>query len=116
MTDAHVPAIPHHPVPTTEQTFADLGLSEATLRCVAAAGFVHPTPIQAKVIPVALSGRDLIGLAETGSGKTAAFVLPIAERLTHGRGVRGLILAPTREIALQTKAFLDIFGVHHKLR
>jgi ATP-dependent RNA helicase RhlE len=116
MTEAHGPAIPHHPVSTTDQSFADLGLSEATLKCVTDAGFVHPTPIQAKVIPVALSGRDLIGLAETGSGKTAAFVLPIAERLTHGRGVRGLILAPTREIALQTKAFLDIFGVHHKLR
>jgi len=116
MTDAHVPAIPHHPVPTTEKSFADLGLSEDALRCVAAAGFVHPTPIQAAVIPTALSGRDLIGLAETGSGKTAAFVLPLAERLTHGKGVRALILAPTREIALQTKAFLDIFGTHHRLR
>ena len=57
----------------------------------------------------------MIGLAETGSGKTAAFGLPMAERLHHGRGLRGLILCPTREIALQTKAFLDIFGKEHDL-
>jgi len=110
------PGIPQHPVPTTDQTFEGLGLSEAILRCVAHVGFVHPTPIQAAVIPPALQGRDVIGLAETGSGKTAAFVLPIAERLTHGKGLRGLILAPTREIALQTQAFLDFFGEHHALR
>ena len=116
MTKTDEPAIPHHPVQTTDQTFATLGLSAAVLRAVAHVGFEHPTPVQAAVIPTALTGRDLIGLAETGSGKTAAFVLPIAERLTHGQGLRGLILAPTREIALQTKAFLDLFGVHHKLR
>jgi ATP-dependent RNA helicase RhlE len=116
MTEAKGPSVPQHPVATTDQSFAALGLSDAVLRCVTAAGFLHPTPIQAAVIPLALAGRDLIGLAETGSGKTAAFVIPVAERLTHGEGVRGLILAPTREIALQTKAFLDIFGVHHELR
>jgi len=116
MTEKKDPAIPHHPVQTTEKTFADLGLSDAVLRAVAHVGFEHPTPVQAAVVPTALTGRDLIGLAETGSGKTAAFVLPIAERLTHGRGLRGLILAPTREIALQTKAFLDLFGTHNKLR
>ena len=64
----------------------------------------------------ALAGDDLIGLAQTGSGKTAAFALPMAQRLTHGRGLRGLILCPTREIALQTKAFLDLFGQDHRLR
>ena len=78
-------------------------------------GFQQPTPIQQQLIPLALQGRDLIGLAQTGSGKTAAFVLPIAERLQHGKGLRGLILCPTREIALQTKAFLDLFGQHHRL-
>jgi len=108
-------AIPQHPVQTTDQTFAALGLSEPILRLVREIGFLHPTPIQAAVIPVALEGRDLIGLAETGSGKTAAFALPLAERLTHGQGLRGLILSPTREIALQTKAFLDLFGVDHHL-
>jgi len=116
MTETHGPAIPHHPVETTDQTFAALGLSDAVLEAVRHVGFEHPTPIQAAVIPAALTGRDLIGLAETGSGKTAAFVLPLADRLTHGKGVRGLILAPTREIALQTKAFLDLFGRHHALR
>src|SRR5206468_4964086 len=92
-----------------------LGLSADVLGVVRAIGFEHPTPIQAAVIPIARSGRDVIGLAQTGSGKTAAFVLPLAERLTHGRGVRGLILSPTREIALQTKAFLDVFGVNRAL-
>ena len=109
-------AIPQHPVKTTDKPFSALGLSEAILRIVRQVGFVHPTPIQAQVIPHALAGRDLIGLAETGSGKTAAFVLPLAERLTHGRGVRGLIVSPTREIALQTKAFLDLFGQDHQLK
>ncbi len=108
-------AIPQHPVQTTDQTFSTLGLSPEILATVEEIGFVHPTPIQAAVIPTALQGRDVIGLAQTGSGKTAAFVLPMAERLTHGRGVRGLILAPTREIALQTKAFLDLFGKNHEL-
>jgi ATP-dependent RNA helicase RhlE len=108
-------AIPQHPVPTTEQFFSNLGLSPEILETVRAIGFEHPTPIQAAVIPIALTGRDVIGLAQTGSGKTAAFALPLAEKLTHGRGVRGLILSPTREIALQTKAFLDLFGANHEL-
>ena len=110
------PAIPQHPVETTALKFSELGLSEPILEVVRKIGFENPTPIQAAVIRIALSGKDLIGLAQTGSGKTAAFVLPIADRLTHGRGVRGLILSPTREIALQTKAFLDLFGVHHDLK
>jgi superfamily II DNA/RNA helicase len=110
-------AIPQHPVPITQLSFADLGLSRQILRCVERIGFVHPTPIQAAVIPTALAGRDLIGLAETGSGKTAAFCLPLAERLAaHGRGVRSLIVSPTREIALQTMAFLELFGGEYGLR
>ncbi len=108
-------AIPQHPVQTTDATFQSLGLSQPILEAVTRIGFVNPTPIQAAVIPIALGGRDVIGLAQTGSGKTAAFVLPLAERLTHGEGVRGLILSPTREIALQTKAFLDAFGADHQL-
>jgi ATP-dependent RNA helicase RhlE len=109
-------AIPQHPVETTKIEFAELGLSAPILQSIRRIGFEHPTPIQAQVIPVALSGRDLIGLAETGSGKTAAFCLPLAERLTHGQGISALILSPTREIALQTQAFLDIFGQEHKIR
>lgn len=108
-------AIPQHPVQTTDQSFPALGLSPEIIRTIDQIGFVHPTPIQAAVIPTALKGLDVIGLAQTGSGKTAAFVLPMAEKLVHGRGVRGLILSPTREIALQTKAFLDLFGKHHDL-
>jgi ATP-dependent RNA helicase RhlE len=108
-------AIPQHPVRTIDKPFNSLGLSEPILRIVKRLGFQHPTPIQAEVIPVALTGRDLIGLAETGSGKTAAFCLPLAERLTHGEGVRALIISPTREIALQTEAFLNLFGQDHQL-
>ena len=107
--------LPSHPVPVTARRFDELGLSKPILQSIAELGFEHPTPIQAELIPLALEGRDLIGLAQTGSGKTAAFVLPMAEHLTHGKGVRGLILSPTREIALQTKAFLDLFGRDHKL-
>jgi ATP-dependent RNA helicase RhlE len=108
-------AIPQHPVETLDTTFSNLGLSPDVVDTIEKIGFVHPTPIQAAVIPTALTGKDVIGLAQTGSGKTAAFVLPMAERLVHGRGVRGLIMAPTREIALQTKAFLDLFGRNHDL-
>jgi ATP-dependent RNA helicase RhlE len=109
-------AIPQHPVQTTDLDFERLGLSVVALEVLSRISFFHPTPIQAAVIPPALAGKDILGLAETGSGKTAAFCLPLAERLFHGRGVRGLILAPTREIALQTKAFLDLFGEGHELR
>ena len=74
-------------------TFADLGLSEAVLRAVTDAGYLHPTPIQAEAVPVALKGRDMIGLAQTGTGKTAAFTLPIVNRLIGGpRRTRALIL------------------------
>src|SRR6059058_3716825 len=108
-------AIPQHPVSTTDKPFSSLGLSAPILDIINKIGFQNPTAIQAQAIPLALAGNDVIGLAQTGSGKTAAFCLPLAERLTHGRGVRGLILSPTREIALQTKAFLDVFGVKHEL-
>ena len=110
-----IPQIPHHPVPTTAKTFAELGLSGPILDAIHEVGFVNPTPIQAAVIPSALSGRDIIALAQTGSGKTAAFVIPLAERLTHGSGLRALIISPTREIALQTQAFIELFGKSHNL-
>src|SRR4029079_1387705 len=108
-------AIPQHAVPTNRLSLRALVLSEPRLRNIHEIVFENPTPIQAAVIPTALGGEDVVGLAQTGSGKTAAFVLPLAERLLHGRGVRGLILSPTREIALQTKAFLDIFGEENQL-
>ena len=98
--------IPHHPVPTTVEPFDALGLSAPILQSIRDVGFEHPTPIQAAVIPPALQGRDIIALAQTGSGKTAAFVIPLAEKLQHGGGLRALTVCPTREIALQTQALL----------
>jgi ATP-dependent RNA helicase RhlE len=106
--------VPQDPT-ATEVSFADLGLSEPILRSLESFGFEYPTPIQAMVIPKALAGLDVIGLAQTGSGKTGAFGLPIAEHLIHGKGVRGLILCPTREIALQTRSFLEVVGKDHQL-
>ena len=89
MSEMFTGAIPQHTVTTTDKSFTNLGLSEPILAALAEIGFTHPTPVQAEVIPLALSGRDVIGLAQTGSGKTAAFALPLAQRLWHGRGVRG---------------------------
>ena len=101
---------------TTDQSFAELGLGDDLVAAIEGIGFEHPTRIQAQAIPLALAGEDVVGLAETGSGKTAAFGLPMVEQLRHGEGVRGLILSPTREIALQTKEFLDAVGSHHGLK
>ena len=115
MTDELLSEVPHHPVAVTKERFANLGVRAAILAAIRQVGFEHPTPIQAAVIPAAIEGRDLIALAQTGSGKTAAFVIPIAERLQHGGGPRSLILSPTREIALQTEAFLRLFGKDHAL-
>ena len=83
--------------------FSQLGLTAAQLRACESLGYTTATPIQSKAIPVILSGRDLIGCAETGTGKTAAFLLPIIQNLTERTrpGVRVLVLAPTRELALQ---------------
>jgi len=108
--------IPHHPVPTTVETFDSLGLSVPIRQSIREVGFEHPTPIQSAVIPPALQGRDIIALAQTGSGKTAAFVIPLAEKLQHGGGLRALVVSPTREIALQTQAFIELFGKSHDLR
>jgi ATP-dependent RNA helicase RhlE len=85
--------------------FDDLGLHADILKGIHDMGFIRPTPIQAKAIPIILSGRDVIGLAQTGTGKTAAFVLPILHRLLQGRPsrhIRALFIAPTRELALQS--------------
>lgn len=102
-------AIPQDTDTTSELTFADLGLDSQILERLEALHFQRPTPIQGRALPVALEGSDLIGLAETGSGKTAAFCLPMIERLAAGDGVRGLVLCPTREIALQNHGFLEHF-------
>ena len=91
-------------------TFQSLGLSADTLRSLERAGFTQPTPIQARAIPPALEGRDVIGCAATGTGKTAAFVLPLLERLIKAPGARALVLAPTRELALQITEQVERFG------
>jgi ATP-dependent RNA helicase RhlE len=109
-------SLPQHPVPESDRDFDELGLVPELRTAVAEMGWTHPTPIQAAVIPAALEGHDVVGLAETGSGKTAAFALPMVQRLERGHGITGLILSPTREITLQTKAFLDYFGASRHLR
>lgn len=90
-------------------SFVHLGLSKEVLEGVRAAGYVEPTPIQLRAIPLILGGRDVIGSAQTGTGKTAAFALPILTRLgSHAPGPRSLILEPTRELAAQVEtAFRD---------
>jgi ATP-dependent RNA helicase RhlE len=80
------------------------------LQTIAKAGYSEPTPIQSKAIPPALAGRDVIGCAQTGTGKTAAFVIPMVERLAFGRGPRAMILAPTRELAGQIQKTVDQLG------
>jgi len=101
------------------KSFAELGLSPKVLAAVEAAGYTTPTPIQAEAIPVALTGRDVLGIAQTGTGKTASFVLPMITRLESGRArarmPRSLILAPTRELAAQVAQSFEKYGVNHKL-
>jgi len=99
--------------PETPATFSDLGLRPEVLAAVRDAGYAHPTPIQHEAIPLALSGRDMIGLANTGTGKTAAFTLPIIDRLLGGpRRTRVLILTPTRELAAQVDDSFRKYGKH----
>ncbi|SPE33613.1 RNA helicase [Burkholderiales bacterium] len=107
-------------------SFANLGLSDALVRAVADAGYITPTPIQSQAIPVVLSGADLLGGAQTGTGKTAAFVLPILQRLSTtapaptadtgkrgpARKIRTLILTPTRELAAQVEESVRTYGKH----
>ncbi len=93
------------------KTFADLGVREELCDACDALKYKHPTPIQVESIPLALEGRDVIGLAETGSGKTAAFVLPILQALLEKpQALFGLILAPTRELAYQIAQQVDALG------
>ena len=83
------------------QTFEDLGVSDALRASVEALGWEQPTPIQVKSIPTGLAGRDLVGIAQTGTGKTGAFMLPSLERIETGKGLQVLVLCPTRELAQQ---------------
>ncbi|TVR09514.1 MAG: DEAD/DEAH box helicase [Planctomycetota bacterium] len=100
-------------------SFLDLGLSEPLLRALGDAGYTTPTPIQAQAIPPVLAGRDVFGCAQTGTGKTAAFTVPLLQRLAAtknpGRKLRCLILTPTRELAAQIGESLQTYGRHLRL-
>jgi len=106
----------------TEKTFADLGLTQALIRATEKAGFTTPTPIQAGAIPAAAAGRDLLGIAQTGTGKTGAFALPLLQRLAESKTERlpkrprSLILAPTRELAIQVAQTVQTFARPLNLR
>ncbi len=113
--------MPETPLILTQSTFAALGLSEAILRAVAAQNYTTPTPIQQGAIPPLLQGRDLLGIAQTGTGKTAAFALPILQMLTATQArarpfhTRALILAPTRELALQIETAIKGFSAGQRI-
>ncbi|MEM8771701.1 MAG: DEAD/DEAH box helicase [Pseudomonadota bacterium] len=100
-------------------SFADLGLEPKLLDAIAASGYENPTPIQKEAIPPALTGKDVLGIAQTGTGKTASFTLPMIQRLAQGRAKarmpRSLVLAPTRELAAQVSDNFEKYGANHKL-
>ena len=100
----------------TETTWQDLELSSEAMELIQKAGYGKPTPVQGKSIPAAMDGQDVIASAQTGTGKTASFVLPMVERLVGRQGTYGLVLAPTREIAQQTQAAFEIFGAPRGVR
>jgi superfamily II DNA/RNA helicase len=101
-------------------SFSTLGLSDPILNALSEQGYETPTPIQEQAIPVVLAGKDLMAAAQTGTGKTASFVLPILEKLnndhkTRGKRIRALILVPTRELAIQVEKNITQYGRHLNL-
>ncbi|MFL5383631.1 MAG: DEAD/DEAH box helicase [Longimicrobiaceae bacterium] len=102
--------------PATTTGFADLGLAPELLAALETLGYEEPTPIQVQAIPVLLTGRDVIGRAATGTGKTAAFALPLAQRIDPQGGVQALILAPTRELAVQVAEATHKYGARRGIR
>src|SRR5213592_3758019 len=100
-------------------SFSHLGLSDKVLAAVAATGYTTPTPIQEQAIPHVLARRDVLGIAQTGTGKTASFVLPMLTLLENGRArarmPRTLILEPTRELAAQVAENFEKYGKNHRL-
>src|ERR687889_649190 len=100
-------------------SFAELGLSDKVLQAVSTSGYTEPTPIQAQAIPHVLARKDVLGIAQTGTGKTAAFTLPMLTLLETGRArarmPRTLILEPTRELAAQVEESFERYGVNHRL-
>src|SRR5689334_20951703 len=103
--------------------FSEMGLSDALLKAIEHEGYTAPTPIQQQSITHTLAGRDVLGIAQTGTGKTAAFALPILDRLTaggprkeRGRKARVLVLSPTRELTTQIAASFAAYGRHTGLK
>ena len=115
---AHAPAAPKPlpEVPKMETTFSALGLGDRIAYAVQQKGYENPTPIQAQAIPVVLAGKDVIGSAQTGTGKTAAFSLPILHRLGAHGPIRCLVLEPTRELALQVEESFKEYSKYTDLR
>lgn len=99
-----------------DNEFLELGLNEKLVAAVLRKGYKTPTPIQAQAIPIVLEGRDILGTAQTGTGKTAAFALPVLHRLGHHGTCRCLVLEPTRELALQVEESFREYGKHTNLR
>jgi ATP-dependent RNA helicase DeaD len=98
---------------TATKTFTDLGLNDAMLKALKVVGYETPSAIQAATIPPLLEGRDVVGLAQTGTGKTAAFALPILNRLDLSqKNPQALVLAPTRELALQVCEAFEKYAAH----
>ncbi len=104
-------------------TFKELGLAEPILKALEAEGYTHPTPIQEQSIPILLKGKDLLGVAQTGTGKTAAFGIPILHQLYEGislsqnkRKIKALIVTPTRELAIQIAESFTAYGKYTGLR
>src|SRR5436853_1065635 len=99
--------------------FNELGLSPELLRAITDTGYTTPTPIQEQAIPVVTQGRDVLGCAQTGTGKTAGFALPMIDKLAAGRArarmPRSLIIEPTRELATQVDAAFEVYGKYHRL-
>ncbi|WP_339666035.1 DEAD/DEAH box helicase, partial [Maribacter arcticus] len=104
-------------------TFKELGIAEPILKALEAEGYTHPTPIQEQSIPILLKGKDLLGVAQTGTGKTAAFGIPILHQLYEGislsqskRKVKALVVTPTRELAIQIGESFTAYGKYTGLR
>ena len=96
--------------------FEELKIKETILKGIQELGFTTPFPIQSQTIPLLLDGNDVIGQAHTGTGKTAAFGIPMLEHITHGGGIQGLIIAPTRELAIQITNELRKIGKFTKIK
>ena len=121
----HGPELGAHERPTHLTQFTDLGLAKPLLKALAEKGYKEPTPIQAQAIPVVLQGKDVMGAAQTGTGKTAAFSLPLLQRMMKHENpstsparhpVRALVLLPTRELAVQVAQQVELYAKYTNLR